>query len=307
LWGTHLATFAVMRDVIIVGAGPAGLSAALVLGRCRRRVTLYDDGNPRNKCSRGVNGYLGCDGVAPEELRRIGATELAPYDVIMRKQRVVRAAPAEVGFEVEDAMGNLERSRKLLLATGVSDRLPEIPGVAELYGRAIYPCVYCDGWELRDQPLAAFGYGPKAAEFALGLLTWSSDVILFTHGGELASPEDLERLSRYRVALREERVVAFEPRPTGCSVVLETGEKIPRAGVFLHYGQTAQSLLAESFGCTVEAAGTVETFEKQRTRMPGLYLAGDASHDVKFAIVAAAHGARAAHDINQALRQEDTA
>lgn len=295
-----------MRDVIIVGGGPAGLSAALVLGRCRRRVTLYDDGNARNKCSRRVNGYLGCDGVTPQELRRIGTAELAPYDVVIKERRVVRAAPVDGGFQVEDTQGNVESSRKLVLATGVRDRLPEISGVAELYGRGIYACVYCDGWELRDQPLAAFGYGPEAAEFALGLFTWSRDVILFTHGGELPTAEACARLIRHGGRVREERVVAFEPQPTGCMVVLETGEKVPRAGVFLHYGQTAQSLLAESLGCNMEPAGVVETLEKQRTRVPGLYLAGDASHDVKFAIVAAAHGARAAHDINQALRQEDT-
>jgi thioredoxin reductase len=224
----------------------------------------------------------------------------------VRKERVVRAAPANDGFEVEDALGNVDRARKLLLATGVQDRLPEIPGVAELYGRVIFPCVYCDGWEVRDQPLAAFGYGPKAADFALGLLTWSRDVVLLTNGGEPPTAQDRERLRRYGVVTREERVIAFEERPAGCSVALDNGEKILRAGVFLHYGQTAQSLLAQSFGCTVEAAGTVETFEKQRTQVHGLYLAGDASHDVKFAIVAAAHGARAAHDINQALRQEDT-
>lgn len=294
-------------DVIIVGGGPAGLSAALILGRCRRRVTLFDDDAPRNSASRGVHGFLGHDGIAPGELRRIGRAELSAYDVEIRTARVLEATRTASGFEVRDADGGCLTSRKLLLATGVRDRLPPVPGCLELYGHGIYPCVYCDGWELRDRALGAYGEGPSSAEFALGLTTWSRDVVLFTDGGEPPAPDAQARLRRYGVSIRQERIAGFTGDERGLhEVLLEGGERVRRDALFLHAGIRPVSPLAKNLGCEVEECGTVTTFENQRTDVPGLYLAGDASHDVKFAIIAAAHGARAAHDINQALRQEDT-
>jgi thioredoxin reductase len=178
--------------------------------------------------------------------------------------------------------------------------------VHEHYGRGIYPCIYCDGWELRDQPLGAFGSGDSCSEFALGLTTWSHDVVWFTNGPAEVDARERERLARYGVRIQEGRVLAFEGNGEDLDhVVVEGGVRVARRAVFLHLGQRVRSPLADMLGCGVDE-GMVETFEKQRTAVPGLYFAGDASHDVKFAIVAAAHGARAAHDINQALRQEDT-
>lgn len=297
-----------MRDVIIVGGGPAGLSAALVLGRCRRRVLIYDDGRPRNARSNGVHGFLGHDGLPPGELRELGLSALAPYDVEVRRSRVASAIRIDGGFEVTDAEGRRERARKLLLATGVEDRLPDIPGVDAFYARGIYPCAYCDGWEVRDQGLGAYGgSGDSCVEFALGLITWSRDVVLFTDGDAGLAEAQRARLARHGVVVREEEVLRFEGDDQSLQyVVLRGGERLARDAVFLHAGQRPRSPLAEMLGCDVEDGGVVETFAKQRTVVEGLYLAGDASQDVKFAIVAAAHGARAAHDINQAIREEDT-
>jgi thioredoxin reductase len=295
-----------MRDVIIVGGGPAGLSAALILGRCRRSVLIYDDGKPRNARSSGVHGFLGHDGIRPEALRELGRAELAPYDVEIRLSRVVQAARLDQGFETKDAEGRREQARKLLLATGVEDRLPDIPGVEQLYGRGIYPCAYCDGWELRGKALGAYSKSASCVEFALGLTTWSRNVCLFTDGGAPPSPEQAARLRRHGVVVQSKAVQCFEDYEQGLNVILEDGARVYRDAVFLNSGQRPHSPLAESLGCKVQDTGTVDTFAKQRTPVAGLYLAGDASHDVKFAIIAAAHGARAAHDINQALREEDT-
>jgi thioredoxin reductase len=295
-------------DTIIVGGGPAGLSAALILGRCRRRVLLYDDDSARNRVSRGIHGFVSQDGIPPDEFRRRAHAELSVYGVQIRAGKVVEAARLDDGFELRAEPGGRATTRKLLLATGVQDELPALPGARELYGRGLFPCAYCDGWEFRDRALAAYGSGPSSAEFALGLTTWSRDVILFTDGGEEPAAEDRARLTRYSVALRPEHVRAFEGGERGLeAVILENGDRLPRDAVFLHLGQRlAAPPLAAVLGCELEEGGPVRTFEKQTTNVPGLYLAGDAAHDVKFAIVAAAHGARAAHEINQALRAEDT-
>jgi thioredoxin reductase len=295
-------------ETIIVGGGPAGLSAALILGRCRRRVVLYDDDSARNRVSRGIHGFVSHDGIPPAEFRRRAHAEISTYGVEIRSGRVVEAARVAEGFEVRAVPGGLETARTLLLATGVHDELPALPGARELYGRGLFPCVYCDGWEFRDRRLAAYASGSSAAEFALGLTTWSRDVILFTDGGEEPSAKDRARLERFSVALRHERLRAFEGGDHGLeAVVLENGERVARDALFLHLGQRlAAPPLAASLGCEFEEDGPLRTFEKQTTDVPGLYLAGDAAQDVKFAIVAAAHGARAAHEINQALRAADT-
>jgi thioredoxin reductase len=294
-------------DAIVVGGGPAGLSAALVLGRCRRRVLLIDDEKPRNARSRAVHGFLGHDDLTPASLREAAVAQLRPYDVEVRRAKVVHAARQGPRFVVTDSTERRAEARKLLLATGVVDEVPALPGAAKLYGRGLYPCAYCDGWEFRDKALAAFGQGAGCIDAALGLTTWSRDVVWFTNRGGLPGPEELARLDRHGVTVCDDAVIAFEGVEDGLRGVRTTRGTVLRDAVFLHLGQRAQSPLAAMLGCELERNGVVETFDEQRTCVPGLYLAGDASHDVKFAIVAAAHGARAAHDINQALREEDTA
>ena len=143
--------------MIIVGGGPAGLSAALMLGRCRRRVLVCDRGEPRNERSAALHGYLTRDGITPAEFRATACDELEPYGVEFRPLGVKDAWPAQDGFSVALADGRRERSRFLLLATGVRDQLPDVPGVAECYGRSVFHCPYCDGWECRDKRLAVFG------------------------------------------------------------------------------------------------------------------------------------------------------
>ena len=175
-------------DVIIVGAGPAGLSAALVLGRCRRRVLVLDTDKPRNYASAALHAFLTRDGIHPQELRRIGREQLSQYDTVTLAQREATAARCvDDGFEVTLAGGERLRCRKLLLATGVVDELPPIEGVQELYGRSVFHCPYCDGWESRDQPVAVYSRTSKGVAFAIQLKVWSRDLVLCTDGARPVS------------------------------------------------------------------------------------------------------------------------
>ena len=181
------------RDVIIVGAGPAGLSAALMLGRCRRSVLVFDNGSPRNAASHALHGYLTRDGIPPADFLQLARQEIAPirHGGAPRRRGVGRRVPGRAASASRSPRANRCRSRKLLLATGVVDNLPEIPGFRELYGRSVFHCPYCDGWELRDQPLAIYGRGARGVGLALELTAWSRDLVLCTDGPSEIEADDL--------------------------------------------------------------------------------------------------------------------
>jgi thioredoxin reductase len=199
-------------------------------------------------------------------------------------------------------------SRKLLLATGVVDRLPEIDGFRELYGRSVFHCPYCDGWEVRDQPLAIYGRGARGLGLSLELTAWSRDLVLCTDGPAEIDGEDRARLSRHRITLREERVTRLEGDEGALThVVFEGGERLPRRALFFTTGQYQRSDLSVRLGCEFNDKGTVRTGRYETTHLPGLYVAGDASRAVQWVVVAAAEGAEAAFAINTDLLKEDLA
>jgi thioredoxin reductase len=295
-------------DVIIIGAGPAGLSAALILGRCRRRVLVCDNDRPRNSASHALHGYLTRDGIHPREFRSIGREELARYDTVELRDVAAHDAQCEPNgqFRVTLADGTVMRSRKLLVATGVCDNLPEIPGFAELYGRSVFHCPYCDGWEIRDQPIAIYGKEHRGVGLSLELTAWSRDLVLCTDGPGGLSDEDRGRLGRNGITFREERVTALEGRDGILQrVVFDAGEPLPRRALFFTAGQFQRSELAIRLGCEFNDKGTVRTGKYESTHLPGLYVAGDASRAVQWVIVAAAEGAEAAFAINTDLLKDD--
>ena len=294
-----------MFDVLVVGGGPAGLSAAMMLGRCRRRVLVCDLGQPRNRKSHALHGYLTRDGIPPAEFNDLGRRELTAYGVELRKIGVTGARKLEDHYRVGLADGTEERARFLLIATGVVDDLPAIPGFADCYGRSIFHCPYCDGWEVGDRRIAAFGNGRDVAGLALGLKTWSADVVVCTNGGRIERRQR-ERLAANGIAVRHEPIGRLEHQDgVLASVVFASGAPLPRDAMFFTTGQHQRSDLAIALGCTLTSRGAVRTGSTCDTNVPRLFVAGDASRDAQFVVVAAAEGVKAAVAINKAMQLEE--
>jgi thioredoxin reductase len=294
-----------MFDVLIVGGGPAGLSAALMLGRCRRTVLICDLGQPRNRRSHALHGYLTRDGIAPSAFNDLGRRELPAYGIELRAIGVTAARPSKTHYRVALADGSEETARYLLLASGVSDDLPTIPGFAECYGRSLFHCPYCDGWEVRDRRLTACGRGRDVTGLALGLKTWSKDVVVCTNGSRLERPHR-ERLAANGVTVRTERIARLDHENGSLTrVTFASGDELPRDAMFFSAGQRLQSDLAVKLGCTLTSRGAVKTGSRCDTNIPRLFVAGDASRDAQFVVVAAAEGVKAAVAINKALQSEE--
>jgi thioredoxin reductase len=290
-------------DVVIVGGGPAGLSAALVLGRCRRSVLLCDTGRPRNARSTALHGYLTRDGTPPLELLRLGRNELAQYDVETREVEVTDIQPRAGAFDVITADGGRVQSKLVLIATGVRDDLPALPGLADCYGITVHHCPYCDGWEQRDRKLAVIGNGRAAAGLALALKTWSPHVLLCANGRARMPRQQRDQLTREGVTVIEPPIERLEHDGGHArQLVFITGETRDCEAVFFTTGQVMHSELARKLGCEFTGKGVVRTDHLGQTCVAGVYVVGDASRDVQFAVVAAAEGAKAAVSINKTLQ-----
>ena len=296
-------------DVVIVGGGAAGLSAALVLGRCRRRVLLCDSGQPRNRASSAVHCLLGREGIGPSDLLRSGHLEIKSYDAVtLLAKRVTAITPTENQFVVDCGEECTWVARKVLLSTGLVDEVPRLRGIEKLYGKSVHHCPYCDGFEYRDQPLAVYGVADKGAGLALMMTQWSTDIVLLTDGPSQISPEIEARLQRHRVPVYSEQIAEVEGTDGGALqfIHLHGGKTLKRNALFFTTGCHQASELSASLGCVRdEKGGIVVDPVTEESSVPGVYVAGDASRDVLLVAVAIGEGAKAGVAINRALLQED--
>ena len=294
-------------DVVIVGAGPAVLSAALVLGRVCRRVIVFDHGHPRNHATQHMHGYLTRDGITPKDFREIARAEVARYDTVsLEHAEVLDAVRLETGdFDVTLATGRTVRCRKLLIATGVVDNVPDVPGLKEMYGHSVFHCPYCDGWEFHGQSFAVYGIGRRGFGLSLELTGWTRDIVLCSDGPSELDAAQRARLAANGIRVIEDRIARLEGRGGKLEqIVFANGDVLPRRTLFFTAGQTQCSPLANKLGCEFNEKGTVRTGHNESTQIPGLFVAGDASRDVQWVVVAAAEGAEAAFAINQSLIEE---
>ncbi len=288
-------------DCIVVGGGAAGLSAALVLGRARQRTLVIDAGRQSNGVAHGIGGLLGNDGRPPAEFYATGRAELGAYPTVeLRSGEVVAGERHDEGFLLELADGTREMTRRVLLASGMDYRYAAVPGIAQRWGRSVFHCPFCHGWEARDQPLAVLDPGPRGTERALLLRVWSDDVTLLTNGAAGLDPEDVERLRAAGVDVDERQVVDLRgPGATLTAVVFADGEELPLGGLLVAVTMHQRSGLAEQLGAAASAPGpvavdAVEVDPMFQTSVPGLFAAGDLGSQMPSVANAVAAGASAA-------------
>lgn len=291
------------HDVVVIGGGAAGLSAALVLGRARRSVAVIDAGAPRNAPASHMQGFLSRDGMPPAELLRVARSEVAGYGVTLVDEHVLEVAH---GFTVRLAGGRTVRARRLLFATGAIDDLPDIPGARERWGRDFLHCPYCHGWEVRDQPLGVLGTHPGSVEHAHLLRQWSDDVVFFSHT-EAVSRGERASLQARRIPTVDGEVARFSIVDDRLDAVeLRDGRAFPRAAVFMRptlHGASRD--LAASLGCETDEGGFIRADASGKTRVPGVWVAGNASNPRAQVITAAGEGSAAAIALNTDLVDED--
>jgi thioredoxin reductase len=298
-----MAAQARIYDVVVVGGGAAGLNAALVLGRARRRVAVVDAGAPRNTPATHMQGFLSRDGMAPADLLAAGRAEVTGYGVELVDDQVVGI---ETGFVVRLASGEVLRGRRVLVATGVHDELPDIPGVRERWGRDLLHCPYCHGWEVRDQPIGVLGTQPGSVQHAQLVRQWSPDVVFFIHTYDLTSTERAQLEARGIRVIGGEvaRLVVEDDQLTGVELI--GGHVIARTAVFIRPGNRphADGLLT-GLGCEVDQAGFVTVDDTGRTSTFGVWAAGNVVDPRAQVITSAGAGSAAAIAINADLVQDD--
>lgn len=296
-------------DVIIVGASFAGLAAATQLGRARRSVLLIDDGKPRNRFAQHSHGFLTQDGVAPLEILRVAREQLAKYKTVefldSRVEQVVPNQPFKVVAE------ETHLARRIILAHGMKDILPEVPGLADLWGASVFNCPYCHGYELGDRPLGVLGNGDTAIHQAMMLPDWSSDVILFTNGPATFDENTMDRFKRRGLVIEEAGIAKLVAKDGLLEkVVLVDGRSVDREGLLIAPQMVPSAPFADELGLEMESTPMgiyIKTDGRKETSLKYVFAAGDLArmpHSVTFA---AADGVMAGVGTHQSLLAEDWA
>lgn len=291
-------------DCIVIGAGPAGLSASLFLARYLRRTLTFHRNSPRNEYAHGVHGFLGHDGIRPLELLARGRDEVTSYGGLIIEacvDSVEKVSPER--FRVMTGAKSFE-ARRLLLATGLRDLTPDCPGFREFYGSSVHHCPDCDGYEVKDKRVAVLAHDDNAAGFTANLLTWTRHITLLTDGRDISN-DDRAKLSALDVAVRTDAIVALEGDTSTRQlerVLFSDGEPLECDALFFNLGTEPATNFHETLGCRLDPeCGLVWVDDTQQTSVDGVYAAGDITPQSQLAVVAAAEGAMAAIHIHRSL------
>lgn len=295
-------------DAVVVGGGPAGLSAALLLGRSNRKVLVCDASHPRNASSHAMHGFLGSDGVSPIEFLVRAREQLCKYEAVKLMHITVENVEREgVGFCVVSDSGRRFLTRAVLLATGLVDKLPDIPGVYDFYGTSLHHCPYCDAWEHREKRLGVIGDHSESVRLAVLLTLWSKRLTLFTHLGKVTQSALLSRLRSAGVVVVDGEIQSLQGDGDQLrELVMKNGARYPCDALFFSPDQAEPVPLARRMGCVIErSSGRLGIGPACDADVQGLFVVGNAPKDLQMAIVAAAEGVKAAVACNEWLLEAD--
>jgi thioredoxin reductase len=294
-------------DTVVVGGGPAGLSCAFWLARYHRAVCVFDTAEPRNEPAWAVHGYPGILEPTPTGLRNRIRQQARDAGAASALDAVTSISGQKNEFRIITAAGEHHDARRVVLAYGLFDRIPDVPGLPTLHGRAVFHCADCDGPEAAGRPVVVIGHDPAAAALALYLLHWTPRVTLIAHQRPLQlEPAQLERLRAHGVGLREHRIARLDTSNGSLRAAeLEDGERVEAERIFFHLGAEPRSDLGRQLACELDDAGYLRVDRGQETTTPGVYAIGDITGPPHLASIAAANGVRAALSIHRSLLPPD--
>ncbi|AYJ90438.1 NAD(P)/FAD-dependent oxidoreductase [Bacillus safensis] len=295
-----------LLDCAIIGGGPAGLSAALVVGRGRKQVIVFDDELPRNRVTQESHGFITNDGMTPFEIRRAGEADLQKYpNIKIKRSRIVDIQKKEERFTLLTHEGDTLKAKKIILATGLQDILPEIEGIHDVYGKTLFSCPFCDGWELKDKALALIAESQRALHMAKLLSNWTKDLIVFTNGHVLAE-EDKVLLTAHSIQVIDVPIVSIgHDNGQLRSLQLANGETVEREGGFVASEFKQSAPFAEKLGCQMTKNTGIETDILGRTTVSGVFACGDNLGGPAQLVLAAAAGSQAGMGVIHELVQEE--
>jgi thioredoxin reductase len=295
-------------DVAVIGGGPAGLSAALWLARYLHSVVVVDSGDPRNWETRGINGFLGAHSIRSPELRKRGRADAEKYGAKLIDDKVETAKKLDDDcYRLKLAKGDTIDARRLLLAIGLQDKWPDIPGLADCYGETAHVCPDCDGFETRDENTVVIGSGKKAVGMALSLTTWTDKIVICTNGEKAGmDAELLQKLKKLNIPVLEQSVTCIKSNDGEIKCIeLGDGMSLDCERLYFAIGQYPSDDLGKELGCTRDDVGRIVIDERNHTTVKNVYAAGDIAPGPQMAIAAAASGAIAALAIHQSLVPEE--
>lgn len=297
-----------LLDCAVIGGGPAGLNASLVLARSKRKTILFDNNEPRNALTKESHGFITRDGINPSELRRIAQEELRMYpDIQIKNQKVQTVNKDDQQFIVRTEDGKVYKAKKVILATGLKEILPNVQQINQFYGSSIFSCPFCDGWELRDRPLAIIAENIRAFHMTKIVYNWSKDLIVCTNGHQILSNEQKNILESKGIKTYEQEITSlFGENGNLEKIKFYDGTIVTRNGGFIAPESEQTSSIGQSLGCELNEQGGIKTDIVGRTNVEGVFASGDSTiSGPSQLVIAAAEGNKAAMGVNAALIEEN--